>query len=372
MRANLLVTASFTLVVIVVVIAAFSLTTSLGGSGAGVSETRSPAAAPTPEDPSLGMPPSPTQPAAPPIVENPGADGEPPPGASPKPAIALGSGPQDQSPGPKPGIHLSPGPLEQGPGSDPGLAIPANPGPQQQGSRPNVTAPVPLAGIVLGQTTDEAGNPHTLVLEIASPAREAILQANNVFAVISGGSRFSVTGDAAVDSWRFAVDSGLTGVSAPIVVFKGTLGSVQERASNPAGYTSPTELNDDALAASILLSELIADVISKAESTDPDSHLYTQLASRLRDPQWTGVLIFNATATVPGQISGESTGALADKQILARNIGFDASPVGTQRTLSPLFGIIDQSQTSGDALPPGVGYVRALFSNSALTFYDQG
>lgn len=358
MRANLLVTASFTLAVIIVVIASLSLTTSLGGSGAGVSPSPSPAAAPTPEKPSLGMPPSPTQPAAPPIVENPGADGEPPLGASPKPAVALGSGPQDQSPGPKPGIHLSPGPLEQGP--------------EEQGPGPNVAAPVPSAGIVLGQTTDEAGNPHTLVLEIASPAREAILQTNNVFAVISGGSRFSVIGDAAVESWRFAVDSGLTGVSAPMVVIKGAPGSVQERALNPAGYTSPAELNEDALGASIRLSELIADVISKAASTDPDSHLYTQLASRLRDPQWTGVLIFNATATVPGQISGEPTGALADKQVVARNIGFDASPVGTQRTLSPLFGIIDQSQASGDALPPEVGYLRALFSNSALTSYDQG
>lgn len=369
MRANLLITASFTVGVIVVVIASLAVTTSMNGSGAGVSATPSPAAAPTPEKPALGMPPSPTQPAAPPIVENSGADGELPLAAGPMPALPVSPGPPKQGPGPKPAISVSPGHQEQEPDSDP--AIPANPGPQEQGRGPNVTAPVPSAGIVLGQTTDEAGNPHTLVLEVASPAREALLQADNVFAVISGGSRFSVTGDAAVDSWRFAVDSGLTGVSAPMVVIKSGSGSVQEHALDLASYTSPTELNDDAMAASIRLSELIADVISKA-STDPDSHLYTELTSRLTDPQWTGVLIFNATATAPGEISGESTGALAGKQVVARNIWFHASPVGTQRTLGQLSGIIDQSQASGDGLPPGVGSLRAGFSNSALTFYDQG
>jgi hypothetical protein len=130
-------------------------------------------------------------------------------------------------------------------------------------------------------------------------------------------------------------------------------------------------LNDDVMGASIRLSELIAEVIAKSESTDPDRSLYAEMAVRLTDPTWMGVLIFNVTATVPDHISGEQTGALAGKQVVARAIALEASPVAGQPNLRSLLGIIDQSQ-GGDALPSGVGSLRARFSNSALTFYAQG
>jgi hypothetical protein len=361
MRVNLLVIGSFAVaVVIAAVVASLVLTTTMGASVDGRSATPSPTAL-TPEKPRIGKPPSPTPPAGPPVVGNPGADSDPgadselPRRASPEPGM--------------PGVA---GQGEQGPGADTKPAMPASLGPQEQGSGPNLTAPVPPAGIVLGQTTDEAGTPHTLVLNVASPAREALLHPDHVFAVISGGSRFSVAGDAAVNSWRFAVNSGLTGAAAPMVVIKSALGSVQDHASNLASYNYPNELNEDAVGASIRLSALVAEVISKAESTDPDSSLYTDLAARLTDKSWTGVLIFNAAAAVPGEISGKSTGALAHRQVVAPNIWFDVSATTTPRSSGPLFGMIDQSHASGDALPPGVRYLRALFTNGALAAYDQG
>lgn len=356
MRVNLLVIGSFALaVVIALVVASLVLTTTIGASVAGRSATPSPAA-PTPEKPRIGKPPSPTPPAGPPVVGNPGADRELPRRASPEPGTPGGAGQG-----------------EQGPGSDPKPAMPVSIGPREQGSGSDLKAPVPPAGIVLGQTTDEMGNPHTLVLNVAATTREALLHTNKVFAVISGGSRFSVAGDVAVDSWRFAVDSDVTGAGAPMVVIKSETGiSVQDHASDPSSYNSAAELNEDAVGASTRLSALIAEVISKAGSTNPASSLYTALARQLTDKSWTGVLIFNATATVPGEISGKSTGALADSQVVALNIGFDVTAIGTSRTSGAFFGTVDQSQASGDTLPPGVRYLRALFTNGALAAFDQG
>ena len=354
MRMNPLVIGGFALAVVIAAAAtSLVLTTTMGASVAGRSEATSPAA-PSPEKPRIGKAPSPTLPAGPPVVGNPGSDGEVPHGASQETGIPVSTVPREQ-------------------GADPTPAMPASLGPQEQGSGPDLTAPVPPAGIVLGQTTDEAGNPHTLVLNVAATAREALLHTDKVFAVISGASRFSVAGDAAVDSWRFAVNSGQTGAGAPMIVIKSATGiSVQDHASNPASYSSASDLNEDPVGASIRLSALIADVISKAESKDPDSSLSTDLAARLMDDSWAGVLIFNAAATVPGEVSRQSTGALADRQVVALNLRFDVLWNVTPRTLSSLFGVVDQSQASGDALPAGVRYLRALFSNGALAAYDQG
>lgn len=160
-----------------------------------------------PKEPETVMPPSSTPPSGPPAVSNRDVKGEPPLGASPGPGM-----PEDPRPG------------EQVP--DPGLGVPAS-----------------AAGIYLGQTTDEKGNSHALVLNVPDSARDAILHAAAGFAVISGSSTFSVTGDAAVDSWRFAVDSEAAGEGAPIVVIKNAVGkTTQDLAASPNTYTSASEL----------------------------------------------------------------------------------------------------------------------------------
>jgi hypothetical protein len=303
--------------------------------------------------------------------------GEQGPVLDPEPGLPGGTGPGEQGPvlDPEPGLPGGTGPGEQGPGSDPESGLPGGTGPGEQGPGSDLEAPVPPAGIVLGQTTDGMGNPHTLVLNVAATVRESLVHTNQVFAVVSGGSRFSVTGDAAVGSWRFGVDSGVTGVGAPIVVIKGVAGrSVQDLAAEPRTYASPVELNEDVVGASTRLNALIAEVISKAEPTHPDRLRYTALARQLGDPGWIGVMIFNAAATVPGEILGQPAGPLADREVAALNIGFEARPMtGTPGTLDALFfGTVDQSQASGDALPPRVRYLRAQFTNGALTAFDQG
>jgi hypothetical protein len=378
MRVNLLVIGSFTLALMIAagVVASLVLTTAMGASVAGRSATTSPTAH-APEKPRIGKPPSPTSSAGPPVVGNPGAEKALPRGASPESGMPGGTGQGEQGSGssPEPGMPGGTGQGEQGSGSPPELGMPGGTGQGEQGSGSDLEAPVPPAGIVLGQTIDEMGNPHTLVLNVAVTVRESLLHTNRVFAVVSGGSRFSVTGDAAVDSWRFGVDSGVSGAGAPIVVIKGVAGaSVQDLAAERRTYASPAELNEDVVGTSTRLNALIAEVISKAEPTHPDRFRYTALARQLGDPGWTGVMIFNATATVPGEILGQPAGTLADREVAALNIGFEARPmIGTPGTLDAFFfGTVDQSQASGDALPPGVRYLRAQFTNGALTAFDQG
>jgi hypothetical protein len=397
MRVNLLVIGSFTLALMIAagVVSSLVLTTTMGASVAGRSATTSPTAH-APEKPRLGKPPSPTSSAGPPVVGNPGAEkalprgaspelgmpggtgqGEQGSGSSPEPGMPGGTGQGEQGSGspPEPGMPGGTGQGEQGSGSPPELGMPGGTGQGEQGSGSDLEAPVPPAGIVLGQTIDEMGNPHTLVLNVPVTVRESLLHTNRVFAVVSGGSRFSVTGDAAVDSWRFGVDSGVSGAGAPIVVIKGVAGaSVQDLAAERRTYASPAELNEDVVGTSTRLNALIAEVISKAEPTHPDRFRYTALARQLGDPGWTGVMIFNATATVPGEILGQPAGTLADREVAALNIGFEARPmIGTPGTLDAFFfGTVDQSQASGDALPPGVRYLRAQFTNGALTAFDQG
>jgi hypothetical protein len=301
--------------------------------------------------------------------------GEQVPGPDPEPGMPGGAGSGEQVPGPdpEPGMPGGAGPGERGPGPDPKPGMPGGAGPGERGPGPDLEAPVPPAGIVLGQTTDETGTAHALVLNVAATAREALLDTNKVFAVVSGGSRFSVTGDAAVGSWRFGVDSGVTGAGAPILVIKGVTGSVQDLAADHAKYTFPVGLNEDVAETSTRLKALIAEVISKAEPTHPDRFLYMDLARQLTDPDWTGVMIFNAAATVPGEISGKSTGDLADRQVVALNIGFETTAMsGTRGASDAFFGTVDQSRVSGDALPPGVRYLRARFTNGALAAFDQG
>jgi hypothetical protein len=120
------------------------------------------------------------------------------------------------------------------------------------------------------------------------------------------------------------------------------------------------------------LSALISEVISNAETTQPNWSLYTMLAQHVTDPSWRGVMIFNASATVPAAVQGRSTGALAGSEVGVLNLGFEAPMLIGDPSPSHLFATIDQARDSGDALPPGVLYVRAKFFDSALTGFEQG
>lgn len=248
----------------------------------------------------------------------------------------------------------------------PGLRAPEEPAP---GS--GLGASVPTTGIVLGDTTDEVGNHHSLVLNVPEEARNALLHADGVFAVVSGVSRLSVTGDAAAQQWRFTVDATATGAEAPIVVVKTqTNRAMQDLASDPNAYASASTLNDAPTEIALRLTALMTDVISKAEPTGPNSDLYAELARMILDPHWTGVMVFNATATVPSEVAGRLTGALADSTVTVVNIGFTESLLASGPR--SFFGTIDQSHDRGDELPAGVEHLRARFSNGVLVAFEQG
>lgn len=129
-------------------------------------------------------------------------------------------------------------------------------------------------------------------------------------------------------------------------------------------------MNEDALATSTRLTSLIADVISKAEPAQPDNFLYRPLADKLLNPLWTGVMIFNAAATVPGEVLGQPTGALSNSQVGVLNIGFESPSM--PGVSGPFFGTVALSQADGDELPLEVQYLRAQFVNGALAAFEQG
>lgn len=260
-------------------------------------------------------------------------------------------------------------PLPDSASSKPGS--PGAPDPEEHGPESGLGTSVPATGIVLSDSTDESGNHHSLVLNVPDETRKSLLHADGVFAVVSGASRLSVTGDVAAERWRFTLDSTATGPEAPIVVVKTqTNRTMQDLASDPNSYASASTLNDDPIGTSLRLTSLMANVISKAEPTQPHSDIYAELARMILDPHWTGVMVFNATATVPSEVVGRPAGALADSTVAVLNIAFMESPLaGGPRSF---FGTIDQSHNRGDELPPGVEYLRVRFSNGVLVAFEQG
>lgn len=223
-------------------------------------------------------------------------------------------------------------------------------------------AAIPLSGaITLGQTLDEAGQPHALVLNLDPSVQQALAGDSAPFAVVSGASALSVTGDAASGAWRFAVDSGATGAAAPIVVLKYARGTTESLAGNPQLFTAGTELNADVAATSARLQALIASVLAAAQL--PGGEHFAQLAGILQDTSWSGVLIFGASATVPGEVLGQSTGALAGTDVASVAIGFTRSMVDSSPGTDGLFGTIDHA-----AAPS----LRAGFVNGALTSFALG
>ncbi|MCU1418068.1 MAG: hypothetical protein JWP32_2242 [Schumannella sp.] len=335
-KPKLLVLGSAALAVVVAagIVTALVFSTTTTGQSVPTSSPTASSTAATPDEPKTDSTATPSPSPSPPVAGNPDAE-RPLPRAS----------------GPKPG---SPGAEK----------------PPAGGSVPEVGAPAPSVGIVLGRTTDELGQPHALVLNVAPAIQEVLLDTNELFAVVSGSTTFYVTGDAAVGAWRFGVDSSGMGDAAPIVVIKRvTDSSVQDLAADPSRFAEAAALNEDALATSVRLSALIATVLAE---TDP---MYAALSHQLQEPTWTGVLVFAASVlALPGQVQGQSTGGFADTQVAAFDIGFEVSPLAGTNSSDPdaFFGTVDYARPAGDPAPPGGQYLRAGFANSALTFFEIG
>jgi hypothetical protein len=230
-------------------------------------------------------------------------------------------------------------------------------------------------GVVLGQTDDSAGHPHTLVLHLApgvAGLEHSVLAQDEFAAVVSGGTTYSMVGDVAVGDWRFAVDSSATGDDAPIIVLKFTSReALATLAKDPTSFSQLGALTDDADGTMARLNTLIDTAASRADSGSPDAELYERLETTLTDPTWTGVLVFDASVSqLPGEVQGRSTAALADTQVGAFDIGFTVVPGAENGGSSDsFFGTVDHS---GGTPPDTDPYLRALFENAALASFAMG
>lgn len=301
--------------------------------------------------------PAPGTPVTPPAAEAPVAEPAPatPPAVVPQPDGDARLGVPPASRGRTPTIPV---PTAAAPPAAAPVA-PAPAGPELGAQPPGAPS---LAEIVLGQTTDELGRPHSLVLTIPAAARNAV-EGHSKFAVISG-TRLAVTGDAAVGGWRFAVGSA---DSAPIVVVKTAVGqSVRQLAAEPDRYSGAVLLNDDAAATSLRLIARVDAVIAAAHLQQPHAALYTRLAADLTDPAWTGTVVFDATvATLPATVNGHPTGPAPDPRIPAVAVGFTSAS-------GEYFGVVDYTRDPGSVPPGSIQYLNALFAGSALTAFGMG
>ena len=224
-------------------------------------------------------------------------------------------------------------------------------------------------GVVLGRTVDQSGQPHALVVHLApgeDGVEASVVKQLSFIAVVSGNT-YSVDGDVAVEDWRFAVDPSVTGDAAAIVVLKFKRGSLADLAKDPTGFTEASALIEDVPGTNAKLNSLIATAISRAGSGGPDAAIYEPLADKLQDPNWIGVMVFNASVSdLPGQVEGQSTAALANGDVTAFNIGFTVSAVSGSTSDSSFFATIDHPGTT-----PAED-LSALFENGVLDRFSIG
>jgi hypothetical protein len=144
---------------------------------------------------------------------------------------------------------------------------------------------------------------------------------------------------------------------------------VSELARNPAKFSYPSQLDGDLGATAARLRELIGTALSRAQ----DDQVYRPLARVLTDPDWNGVLIFNASVpSVPGTVRGRTTGPAAGTQVPAFSVAFNLTEVarapGGSPVPRPLSAVIDTPTGDG----PASRQLRAGFTNSALSYFELG
>jgi hypothetical protein len=166
------------------------------------------------------------------------------------------------------------------------------------------------------------------------------------------------------------VDPHTPGTGAPIVVLKfNTTASLATLATDPSRYADLNALNDDGHETVSSLNALIATAISRAGSDAPDAPYYAQLKDQLTSPEWTGVLVFNASEpALPADVLGHSTGPLANTPVSAFDIGFTVPRTASSvDPVSSFFATLDLDGTSWSQASASSPDLLALFQNTELT-----
>jgi hypothetical protein len=227
-----------------------------------------------------------------------------------------------------------------------------------------------------------------LSLEQPIAALQSAMSQDAPFVVVSTGTvvgsspampLFVATGDVAIGDWRFALDLADADDAASLLVFKqGVRSSVRTFAGQLAAWAEPGVFNVDPLATQAKLVKWVETAIANA--ADPAlGPWYSDLANKLVDPAWTGVLVLNASLpSLPPIVQGTPA---PGQRMVAHHVRINTSrePPGAPSAVSVVGGLIDYLEAPAVAVlapasstPPLLTELRALFTNSALSMYQAG
>jgi len=246
-----------------------------------------------------------------------------------------------------------------------------------------------------------------------APSIDAMLHRESSFAVIStltdrnGEPLFGFADpddEIEISKWIFSLSpAGLADPTGnpPILIFKSREGSVPELAQDISLWTNATELNSGSYTpdeARVFIQRTIGDA-KQAVAGDPKS-LYAAFVNAVIDPSFVGILALNCNlklSLLPSsiqtllcgltkQVDGKTVSNIDNFRAHHIGIQFCGPPsqAGPQPTIrqSSFFGLVDYEKPAADGVqstaapappvPPGfeVEYLRALFSNSALTVFQ--
>jgi hypothetical protein len=190
-----------------------------------------------------------------------------------------------------------------------------------------------------------------------------------------------------IAGWKFDLDPAKWEKYQTIMIFKFHNLSLQELATSTQSWTLAEEFSANPEADCFRLDKLIQDALARvpleesASANQQDSENYRQLALAARNPNWTGILVFNVSipaSGLPTEIAGLASG-MDPKRFFAQYAGIESSTVrleGSELGIqeSSLFGLIDYVDTGGTIAAESdynfyVSKLNVLFQNSQIKHY---
>jgi hypothetical protein len=245
---------------------------------------------------------------------------------------------------------------------------------------------IPMVKVQLAQS---GGGAQTLTLggsagaDITGPLRQA-LQGSQLFLVISNASLFQQNGALLSSMLKIAgipfdLDPAKWAANGTIIVYKYSGDSIANLAKDLGSWSFPANFTDGGLTQSDLLA-ILEDIrkrieVPPTEAADPNFlHIYQAVT----DPDWNGILAFNAPvslADMPSQLAGIAAG-IDPARFRAHHLGINISPMTVAGGLltmrdTALFGLINYvddtpfaNTGAGDDFK--VPMLKILFGNSQI------
>lgn len=186
----------------------------------------------------------------------------------------------------------------------------------------------------VGFTVERPANVDVWPLEVALRRRDVLLVATRLPA-----ARASETESLSfhIEDWSFDIEpSGKRAKHVPlngVLVFKFRHGRISELLQNPENWTQPNDFNEDVSKTELRLQDLLKKIDESGDSTR-NAQIMAGLRRRCRDPDWTGVMLFDVPVSpdgLPDDLKALRGGMAEDETDVLRAlaVGVDANKIET-------------------------------------------